>query len=295
MIKGLINIELKDFETKGFDVHIVKKYVVKTSSKESFITKNLSILLIKSGTIKIQLKETIQDLSSWDLFILPKNSHCTLLEVHDKLQMFLVSFSSEFALKNCLKKELVESFYFFIRSTSIKISLEEKEYLVLSLIYKLIYFVSKDSRKDEIDYDLQRISFNLFLYELKSIYSKYTSDPLLNFSRKETLIIQFLTLLSIHCKKQHFVSFYAGIMFVTPNHLNKLVKEMTGKTAKNLIAEAIIIEAKNLLEDSHLTISKIADELEFGSISHFTIFFKNHTNIAPTEYRSNSIERFKHR
>lgn len=295
MIKDLINIDLNDSQVEGLDVHIIKKYIVKTSSNESFKTENLSILLIKTGAFKIQIQQTIEDLSPWDLLVLPQNSDCQILDVQEKLQLFIISFSSEFAFKNCLKKELVESFYFFIRSTPIKIVLEEREFLVLSLVYKLIYFVSRDVKGKGIDYELQRISFNLFLYELKLIYSKYTLDTALNFSRRESLIVQFLTILSIHCKKQHYVNFYAGALFVTPGHLNKIVKQLTSKTAKELIVEAIIIEAKNLLEDTQFSIGRIAEELEFSSISSFSIFFKKHNLLSPTEYRSNSIERFKHR
>ena len=295
MIKDLVNIDLKEMPFKGLNVHVIKKYLVKTSYDESFTTGNLSILLIKSGNFKIKIQETTQNLVPWDLLVIPKKSYCKLLEVNKKLQLFLISFSSEYAFENCLKKELMESYFFFIRNTPIKIVLEEREFLVLALISKLIYFISKDKKNEGLDYELQQIGFNLFLYQLKLIYSKYTLDAALNFSRKESLMIQFLTVLSIHCKKQHYVNFYAGVLFVTPGHLNKTVKQLTGKTAKDFITEALILEAKNLLEDTQFSIGKIAEELEFGSIFSFSFFFKKHTACSPTEYRSNSIERFKHR
>ncbi|MDQ8013388.1 MAG: helix-turn-helix domain-containing protein [Flavobacterium nitrogenifigens] len=293
MIKDLVNIDLKEMPFKGLNVHVIKKYLVKASYEESFTTENLSILLIKSGNFRIKIQQTTHNLVPWDLLVIPKKSYCRLPEVNGKLQLFLISVSSEFAFENCLKKELMESFFFFIRNTPIKIVLEEKEFLVLALISKLIYFISKEN--EGLDYELQPIGFNLFLYQLKLIYSKYTLDAALNFSRKESLMIQFLTVLSIHCKKQHYVNFYAGVLFVTPGHLNKTVKQLTGKTVKDFITEALILEAKNLLEDTQFSISKIAEELEFGSIFSFSFFFKKHTTFSPTEYRSNSIERFKHR
>ena len=295
MLKDLINTELQELPIEGLGIHIIKKYDVKTSSDDSFTVKNLSILLIKSGSFKIKLKEVVQDLSAQDLIVIPKNSYCSLLEIQDKLQLFLISFSSEFAVKNCLKKELVDSFYFFIRKQPLKTALEEKEFLVLSLIYKLIYFVNKDASSNGYDSELQRISLNLFLYELKLIYAKYSSETTVHFTRKESLVIQFLTILSIHFRKQHSVRFYSGALYVTAEHLNKMVKQITGKNVKALIIEALISEAKNLLEDLQLSIAEIADELEFSNTSAFGIFFKKHTSISPTEYRSNSIERFKSR
>nr|WP_315200668.1 AraC family transcriptional regulator [uncultured Flavobacterium sp.] len=293
MIKDLVNIELKNLPIAGLDIHIIKKYIVKTAFNESFTVNNLSILLIKSGSFKFKLKEAIQDLTARDLIVIPKNSFCTLLEVQEKLQLFIISFSSEFAVENCLKKELVDSFYFFVRKESFKIALKKKDFLILSLIYKLIYYINKDAKRDSFDFELQRISFNLFLYELRFIYSKYTSETLLHFSRKESLTIQFLTILGIHYKKQHNVSFYAGVLFVTPGYLNKIIKQITGKTVKTLILEAIVVEAKNFLENSQSTIAVIAEELEFSSASTFSIFFRKHTSFSPSEFRSNAIERSK--
>lgn len=295
MIKDLLNIELSDFPIEGLHIHVVKKYVVKTSSEESFAVNNISILLIKSGRFKIQFDEITESLSAQDLVVIPKNSFCTLLEVEDKLQFFLVSFTSEFAFQNCFKKELVDAFYFFTAKPSIKIGLDVKDFLVLSLIYKLIYYVNKEAEIIGQEREVQRISFNLLLHKLRFIYSKYTSEASLHFSRKENITFQFLTILAIHCKRQHSVSFYAGALFVTAGHLNKIVKQVTAKPVKILIVEAIISEAKSLLEDSQLTITVIAEELEFSNASSFSVFFKRYTSFTPSQYRSNTIKRIKNR
>lgn len=295
MIKEILNIELNDAPFNGLHLCIIKKYIVKTGSDESFSVNNFCILLIKSGSFRIQLKDTIHDLSARDLVVIPKKSSCTLLESENKLQLFLISFTAEFAFHNCFKKELVDAFYFFIAQPSMKITLDQKDFLVLSIIYKLIYLINKEVKIHGFERELQRIAFNLFLYELRLIYAKYTSEFSVNFSRKESLVIKFLSIMTIHCKKQHSVKFYAAALFVTSGHLNKIVKQITGKTVKILIAETIITEAKNLLGDSQLTIAAIAEELEFSSASSFCVFFKRHTSISPSGYRSNSIERLKTR
>jgi AraC family transcriptional activator of pobA len=292
MLKNLINTELKNLPIAGLNIYIVKKYVVKTSSKSSFKVKNLSVLLIKSGKLKIQLQEIITNLSARDLLVIPKDSFCTIVDVEDKLQLFLISFSADFAFQNKLHGELVDSFYFFVKKASVKITLEEKEFLVLSLIYKLIYFVNKSHTLSSFDYELQRISFNLFLFELKMIYSKYNSQVTLNFSRKESLAIQFLTILSIHYKRQHNVSFYSGALFISSDYLTIIIKEMTGKTAKKVIVEKIVTEAKYLLDDSQLSIVEIAEYLEFSDASRFCRFFKKHSSFSASEYRSNTTDKF---
>jgi len=294
MIKNLINANLLDLSDEGLDIHIIKKYE-KSESDESFIAENLAVLLVRSGNIKIKLQEIMQNLSARDLIVIPKDSICTIFEVQEKLQLYLITFSSEFAVKNCLKRELVDSLYFFIRKEPLKASLEEKEYQVLSLIYKLIHYINVEAKRTDIDEELYRISLNLFLYELKLIYAKYSSYTVVSFTRKENLVIQFLTVLSIHYKKQHHAKFYAGALFITSKYLNKVVKEVTGSSVKALIIEAIISEAKILLEDTQNTFAEIAEEMEFASVSVFSIFFKKHTSYSPSEYRAIFIDKYKNR
>ncbi|PTS95844.1 hypothetical protein DBR27_16760 [Flavobacterium sp. HMWF030] len=103
--------------------------------------------------------------------------------------------------------------------------------------------------------------------------------------------MQFLTILSIHYKKHHHVQFYAGALFITPIYLNRVVKEVTGKSVKLLIIEAIISEAKILLEDGQISLAEIAEEMEFASASIFGIFFKKHTSLSPSDYRTSFFEK----
>ncbi|MBK0368238.1 helix-turn-helix domain-containing protein [Flavobacterium agrisoli] len=293
MIKDLINTELYDKTHNGLAIHFIKRYIAEPYKDESFISSNLSVLLIKSGRFKIRLREIVQDLSTHHLLVIPKNALCTFMEIEDKIQLYLITFSSEFAIQNSLRKNLVDSFYFLVRKEPLKLALEDKDYQVLSMIYKLIYFVNKDKKSSGLDQELNRISFNLFLYELKIIYSKYTTETVLHFSRKENLTIQFLTILSIHCIKHHQVKYYAGALFITPAYLNKVIKETTGRTVKEFIIEALVIEAKSMLEEVQNTIEEIAEALHFSSFSAFSSFFKKYTDSTPSQYRQNSIENIK--
>lgn len=293
MLKDFINTDLNNRITCGMDIHIIKKYVVKTSSSASFMVGNFSLLLIKSGTFKIQLKEITQQVSARDLLILPSGSLCRMLEIQDNLQLYLISFNSEFFLNNGLKKELVDSLYFFIGKAPVKIALAQKEFLMLSLIYKVIYIVHHDGKENGVDIELQRISFNLFLYELALIYQKHSPDTSLQFTRKESLILKFLTILALHCKEQHSAQFYAGALCVTPCHLNKILKQVTGQTVKKIIILAIVGEAQSLLDNPQRTIAQIAEELEFSTANNFSLFFKKHTGLSPSEYRINAMQKAK--
>ncbi|WP_158552471.1 helix-turn-helix domain-containing protein [Spirosoma telluris] len=104
-------------------------------------------------------------------------------------------------------------------------------------------------------------------------------------SSSARLAAHFRQLLTRHILSKRTVNEYADLLAVTPNHLNKCVKETTGKPASVLIAEMLLLEAKVLLGQPGLPISEIADRLSFDDLSYFARFFKKHTGLNPTEYR----------
>lgn len=78
---------------------------------------------------------------------------------------------------------------------------------------------------------------------------------------------------------------YANRLSVHVNHLNKVIKETTGKTTSELIAERIIKEATQYLQHSNLSVSEVAFGLGFESVSYFSKFYRKHTGKSPSEVR----------
>lgn len=81
------------------------------------------------------------------------------------------------------------------------------------------------------------------------------------------------------------VSFYAGRLGVSPNHLNAVVKRQTGKTASQLVQDHTLATAKALLRLSALSVKEIGYQLSFSDPTHFVGFFKKLTGQTPRQYR----------
>lgn len=79
---------------------------------------------------------------------------------------------------------------------------------------------------------------------------------------------------------------YAERLSVHVNHLNKVLKENTGKTTTDIISGRVIQEAKILLKQTDWNISEIAYSLGFEEVAHFSNFFKKQTSLAPITFRS---------
>ena len=78
---------------------------------------------------------------------------------------------------------------------------------------------------------------------------------------------------------------FAGRLSIHVNYLNKVLKEITGKTTTELIAERIIRESKILLKHTDWNVSEIAYSLGFEETSHFNNLFKKHTSLNPRAFR----------
>ncbi len=79
---------------------------------------------------------------------------------------------------------------------------------------------------------------------------------------------------------------YADRLAVHVNHLNKVLKENTGKTTTELISGRVIQEAKILLKQTNWNISEISGSLGFEEVAHFSNFFRKQTSFAPVTFRS---------
>lgn len=102
------------------------------------------------------------------------------------------------------------------------------------------------------------------------------------------LFKQYVRLVNEHFLRLRKVTEYAVLLNVSPDHLNRLVKNQCGKTAHEMIDEMILVESKAWLRHSKLSISEIAWKLEFSDPSNFGKFFKKHAGCTAQEFRYKS-------
>jgi AraC family transcriptional activator of pobA len=116
------------------------------------------------------------------------------------------------------------------------------------------------------------------LSEVKQAYKPLSGSD-------QPLINRFKELVFANIKTRHQVSDYAALLNITPNHLNKTVKSLTGKSPTKWIDEAIVLEAKVLLSQCDLTISEVATEVGMEDPSYFARLFKKYECMTPSDFR----------
>jgi AraC family transcriptional activator of pobA len=79
---------------------------------------------------------------------------------------------------------------------------------------------------------------------------------------------------------------FAEKLAVHVNHLNRSVKETTGKTTTDIITQRLLAEAKLLLRHTDWNVSEIGYCLGFEEAAHFSNFFKKQTAYTPGSFRN---------
>jgi len=108
-------------------------------------------------------------------------------------------------------------------------------------------------------------------------------------TQKQQVMGSFRKLLDQNYKTLRLPSEYAALLFVTPNHLNVLSRDLLGRSAGEVIRDRVLLEAKRLLTNAGMTGAQIADELNFQDNSYFSRFFKKYEGVTPEEFRRTHV------
>ncbi len=104
--------------------------------------------------------------------------------------------------------------------------------------------------------------------------------------RKTEIYHEYSELVMNHYHEWHHVSDYAEVLRITVPHLCSTIKQASGRTAGDLIVEAILTDAKAQLKLSIAPIKEIAGSLGFENVAFFNRFFKTHEGVTPKNYRN---------
>ena len=123
------------------------------------------------------------------------------------------------------------------------------------------------------------------VYDLFDFHAK-TNDNILTTDRVGYITQQFFALIEGGRPKTHRdVAHYASALNVSPKYLSETIKRVTGTSASAHINNAAKLIAMAYLKDSSKSVSQIADEMNFSSLSYFSRFCVKHIGMSPLRYR----------
>ena len=87
-------------------------------------------------------------------------------------------------------------------------------------------------------------------------------------------------------RRWHLVAPYARHLGCSAKSLNRTCRAASDATAKQVIVERIILEAKRLLAHRHDTAARISVDLGFDEPTNFAKFFRRETGLTPAAFRA---------
>jgi len=233
------------------------------------------------GTHIVDFTEyTIEDNTIY--FIVPGQMHQVLPTSEPK--GWTLKFTDEFLIANSISDKLINGIYLFNEyGQSPPLSVNEMQKSVyLSLISQIEFF--SDSLENYTQEAIGALMKLFFIQSNNHCSLHKTINPQF-LETTNQLLNSFKQLLNKHYATMHLVSDYADKLNVTADYLNKTVKSITGKSAKDHIQTKLIIEAKRSLLFSEISSKELAYELGFEESAHFNNFFKKITSQTPSEFR----------
>lgn len=208
----------------------------------------------------------------------------SILQIHrieGEVELYFVGFSSQFVKQVNPVKSIVDIAYAIKRMPVLTINPD-----VADAIYGNLASLIRTRETFRItNQNFNKQLLLMIIYGLGVAYEKEkpTTEQL---TPGERISQEFTQLVIDYYVEERNVSFYAQKLGITPAYLSTVIKQMTGKTCTDIIADMVIMDAKAQLKSTTLPVQEIAYSLHFPNVSFFGKYFKRHVGMGPMEYRN---------
>ena len=238
------------------------------------------------GSAVIEVFSTRRKITKNDLVTILPQQLVSIQEISDDFSMTFFNIDKEMFLDIMSSLGKITPDFFFYMRKKFQFRLNSKETERFLGFCRAIDFREKNDDpvfRRETVLHLLRIYYWDFYVDFQKL-SKEDKNPAPN-SNKESIAIKFAMLVFEHHKIHREVAFYADKLCISVSYLSKIIQEAIGQSAREMIADYVTVEIKNLLRDATLDIKDIVREAGFANQSSMSRFFRQRTGMSPSEYR----------
>ena len=174
---------------------------------------------------------------------------------------------------------LIQRFPYFNINFSPVYKLDKSQSALLFELMKKMHLKFQDPTPD--NFEIIKALLTILLFEAKQLPSELIK---VGHSRQEEITFHFEQLLKQQ-EKWTKVKDYADQLHISPIYLSECIKTTTGKSAKSVIIDYKMREAKSLLQFSDKSIDEIGQSVGFEERSNFINFFKKQSGTTPHKFR----------
>lgn len=239
------------------------------------------------GTAVIKVFSVSRQVSKNDLVtILPLQS-VSVREVSPDFSMTFFKIDKTMFLDTMSSLGKITPDFFFYMRKNFQIRLNRSEVLRFLGFCRVIDFRNSSDdpafRRETILHLLRIYYWDFYVHFQKTVNRGADLVPLN--SNKESIAFRFAMLVYEHYKNHKEMAFYADKLCITSQYLTRTIQEVNGQSARELLADHVVLEVKALLRDANLEIKDIVRQTGFSNQSSLSRFFRRYTGMSPTEYR----------
>lgn len=253
-------------------------------ARSGFRSDFFTICLVRSGTVAGLLDHEAFQLVQGDLALAPPHRIKQMTATRTDSEVLAICFTVEF-LKRVKLRRLADQMAIFSTGVLPVLHLDPSQMELLEASLQRVEQRIDAAYTHTYGMDLVVNAFVELLLETGHIGRCNGQVQRAPMGRREELVGGFVKLVQEHHLAQRNLSFYSDRLFVTTKHLSETVKEVTGRTAGQILDDLLLVEARRLLDETALSISEVAFQLQFADPSQFSKFFHRMTGMPPRMYR----------
>lgn len=266
-----------------FDIAVGDDVVDKIHNRSIMLTDAVLVWICRQGSIVISVNGVSHTFSAGQMLVV-------FAQTYSRINTITSDFAASIILGRISSEASVDSIIkTFPRVSQMPVvSLLKQENATLTALMNYIDVSSHNYRcpsRGDIDNNILAIlraeMIDIFLR--RNLAAREATED-------EQLVKRFNMMLAVSSFEHRDVEYYASECNLHPKRFAVKVKRITGTTPSDLIASAVIKNAKRLLVSTELGSHEIAEKLNFSTPSFFCRYFKRYVGKTPQEWRDeNSV------
>jgi len=246
---------------------------------QPFMMDEIRVLVLQKGYVDVRINMIEHRVDAGSVVFVGRYVVTEITEVGDDIQAFVLSMSDEL-LRLASWNAIPKAFDGRLQNFVLPLTSQEMDYL--DKLHLIIYNSLKEQASSS-QVVLQLVGAIMthisYLWE-KSEITQETAK-----SREQLLFTEFIRLVGQYAAERHGLDFYASHLCVTPRYMSTIVSNVSGRSAKHWIDEAMVNAIKVQLRYSDKQVAEIAYDMNFPNPSFFCKYFRRLTGMTPMDYR----------
>lgn len=248
---------------------------------------SIIVIFCLNGEGKVSMNGEIYCLHRNQLLLgMPRAVYAYYSPITPDFQVKIIGISTRsFNSSIFMTKNIWKNFYFLVNNPVIDVG--EEDVKLLSHYYELANAKMHGTRS-VFHQAIMMSLLHCVIFELLNITDRVEKLELNeneHMTQSDVLFKNFIELLAENEGRVRSVQEYAYILNVSSKYLSSIVKQISGRTALDLIHETTTHSIVRQLKYTDKSIKEIATDMKFPSLSFFGKFVKSQLGVSPKKFR----------